>query len=137
MCPAYSPHAVAEHALGLILVAQAAKINRSYARVREGNFALEGLLGFDLNGRSDRASIGILAGIGRVGAFAGILCGMGRKLLAYDPHPNEEMLKLGAAYVELPELFARSDIISLHCPLTKDTYHLIDEESATSDGNKA
>jgi len=122
--PAYSPHAVAEHALGMILALNR-KIHRSYARVREGNFALEGLLGFDLNGRT----IGII-GTGRIGqTFAGILCGMGMKLLAYDPHPNEEMLKLGAAYVELPELFARSDIISLHCPLTKDTYHLIDEEA--------
>lgn len=120
--PAYSPHAVAEHALGMILALNR-KIHRSYARVREGNFALEGLLGFDLNGRT----IGII-GTGRIGrTFAQILCGLGVKLLAYDPYPNEEMKKLGATYVELPELFAQSDVISLHCPLTKDTYHLIDE----------
>lgn len=122
--PAYSPHAVAEHALGMILALNR-KIHRSYARVREGNFALDGLLGFDLNGRT----IGII-GTGRIGrTFAQILCGLGVKLLAYDPYPNEEMKKLGAAYVELPELFAQSDIISLHCPLTKDTYHLVDEEA--------
>jgi len=122
--PAYSPNAVAEHTLGLILALNR-KIHRSYARVREGNFALDGLLGFDLNGRT----IGII-GTGRIGrTFANILCGLGMTILAYDPYPNQAIEEMGASYVDLPTLFARSDIISLHCPLTKDTHHLINEDA--------
>lgn len=119
--PAYSPHAVAEHALGLILALNR-KIHRAYARVREGNFSLEGLMGFDLNGRS----VGIV-GTGRIGTiFARIMAGLGCRLLAYDPYPNDDCRALGVSYVNLDELFARSDIVALHCPLTPETHHLID-----------
>jgi D-lactate dehydrogenase len=122
--PAYSPYAVAEHAVGLILSLNR-KIHRSYNRVREGNFALDGLLGFDLYG----TTIGII-GTGRIGiVFAQIMKGFGCRLLAYDPYPNQECRDLGVEYVDLPTLYAQSDIISLHCPLTPDTYHIIDEKA--------
>jgi D-lactate dehydrogenase len=122
--PAYSPYAVAEHAVGLILSLNR-KIHRSYNRVREGNFALDGLLGFDLYG----TTIGII-GTGRIGiVFAQIMKGFGCRLLAYDPYPNQECRDLGVEYVDLPNLYAQSDIISLHCPLTPDTYHIIDEKA--------
>ena len=119
--PAYSPEAVAEHTVGLMLALNR-KIHRAYARVREGNFALEGLLGFDMNGRT----VGII-GTGKIGRIvAGILKGFGCHLLAYDPYPNPEIEELGGRYVNLPELFAQSDIITLHVPLTPETHHLID-----------
>lgn len=119
--PAYSPYAVAEHTIGLILTLNR-KIHRAYNRVREGNFSLEGFLGFDLHGRT----VGII-GTGKIGVIvAQILKGFGCKLLTYDLHPNPECEALGAKYVELPELFSASDIITLHCPLTPETYHLID-----------
>jgi D-lactate dehydrogenase len=122
--PAYSPYAVAEHAVGLILSLNR-KIHRSYNRVREGNFALDGLLGFDLYG----TTIGII-GTGRIGiVFAQIMKGFGCRLLAFDPYPNQECRDLGVEYVDLPTLYAQSDIISLHCPLTPDTYHIIDEKA--------
>ncbi|MBX3000540.1 MAG: 2-hydroxyacid dehydrogenase [Caldilineaceae bacterium] len=122
--PAYSPYAVAEHAVGLILSLNR-KIHRSYNRVREGNFALDGLLGFDLYG----TTIGII-GTGRIGiVFAQIMKGFGCRLLAFDPYPNQECRDLGVEYVDLPSLYAQSDIISLHCPLTPDTYHIIDERA--------
>ena len=118
--PAYSPHAVAEHALALILALDR-KIYRSYNRVREGNFSLEGLLGFDLHGRT----IGIV-GTGKIGlVFAQIMSGFQCKLLAHDPYPNAQAEEL-VEYVPLPVLFEQADIISLHCPLTPDTYHIID-----------
>lgn len=118
--PAYSPHAVAEHALGLILTLNR-KFHRSYNRVREGNFALDGLLGFDLYG----TTVGIV-GTGKIGAvFARIMNGFGCHLLAFDPYRNPECEAIGVRYVSLPDLFAQSDIISLHCPLTPETYHLI------------
>ncbi|MEM1303640.1 MAG: 2-hydroxyacid dehydrogenase [Planctomycetota bacterium] len=118
--PAYSPHAVAEHAVALILALNR-HIHRAYTRVRDGNFALNGLLGFDLNDRT----IGIV-GTGQIGAvFAKVISGFGCKLLGYDLHPNDACLSLGMRYVELDELFAESDIISLHCPLTPATHHLI------------
>jgi D-lactate dehydrogenase len=122
--PAYSPYAVAEHTVGLILSLNR-KIHRSYNRVREGNFSLDGLLGFDLHG----TTIGII-GTGRIGiVFAQIMRGFGCRLLAYDPYPSQEARDLGVEYVDLPELYAKSDIISLHCPLTPDTYHIIDEKA--------
>jgi D-lactate dehydrogenase len=122
--PAYSPYAVAEHTVGLILTLNR-KLHRAYNRVREGNFSLEGLLGFDLHGRT----IGII-GTGKIGrVFAQIMTGFGCKLMAYDPYPNPECKQIGVRYVERSELFARSDIISLHCPLTPETYHLIDREA--------
>lgn len=122
--PAYSPHAVAEHTIGLILALNR-KIYRAYARVRDGNFALDGLLGFDLYSRT----VGIV-GTGKIGAVtARILRGFGCSVLAYDPFPNPECEALGARYVALPVLFAASDIVSLHCPLTPATYHLINAEA--------
>jgi D-lactate dehydrogenase len=118
--PAYSPHAVAEHAVGLMLALNR-KIPRAFARVREGNFSLEGLLGFDLNGRT----VGIV-GTGQIGTVAArILSGFGCDLLVYDPRPNDECRALGGRYVELDDLFAGSDVITLHCPLIPSTYHLI------------
>jgi len=122
--PAYSPNAVAEHAVALIL-AVARRIPRAYNRVRDGNFALDGLLGFDLRART----VGV-AGTGRIGTvFARIMAGFGCHLLAYDPYPNDEVRSLGATYVPLEELFAESDIIALHAPLTPETYHLVDRDA--------
>ncbi|HUG55172.1 MAG TPA: 2-hydroxyacid dehydrogenase [Vicinamibacteria bacterium] len=119
--PAYSPHAVAEHTVALILALNR-KLHRAWARVREGNFALDGLLGFDLVGRT----AGVV-GTGKIGAVvARILSGFGCRILAYDPLPAPECLALGAVYVPLPDLLASSDIVSLHCPLTPETRHLID-----------
>ncbi|HZR45930.1 MAG TPA: 2-hydroxyacid dehydrogenase [Candidatus Manganitrophaceae bacterium] len=119
--PAYSPHAVAEHTAALILSLNR-KIHRAYARVREGNFALDGLLGFDLNGKT----VGIV-GTGKIGrVVAKIMNGFGCRLLAYDPFPNEECKRLGVRYTGPAELYAASDIITLHCPLTPKSHHLID-----------
>ena len=119
--PAYSPWAVAEHAAALILALNR-KIHRSYARVREGNFALDGLLGFDLHGRT----VG-LVGVGRIGlVMARIMKGFGCQVIAYDPVPNAELDALGGRHTSLDELLSLSDIISLHCPLTPDTRHLLD-----------
>ena len=122
--PGYSPYAVAEHTVGLILALDR-KLHRAYNRVREGNFALDGLLGFDLHEKTAG-----LIGTGKIGlALAGILGGFGCRILAFDPVPNEKCRALGANYVTLDELFARSDIISLHCPLTSDNRHLINAEA--------
>jgi D-lactate dehydrogenase len=119
--PAYSPHAVAEHALALILTLNR-KTHKAYNRVREGNFSLDGLTGFDLYGRT----VGVL-GTGLIGAvFAGLMLGVGCKTLAYDIKPDAELARRGVEYVALDELYRRSDIISLHCPLTPATQHLID-----------
>ena len=120
--PAYSPHAVAEHTAGLILTLNR-NLHRAYNRVREGNFALGGLLGFDLNGRT----VGII-GTGKIGVcVARIMLGFGCRVLAHDPYPNPEVTTLGGIYVELPQLLSESDIVTLHCPLTPQTHHLIDE----------
>ncbi len=122
--PAYSPHAVAEHTAALILTLNR-KLHRAYTRVRDGNFSLNGLLGFDLYGRT----VGII-GTGKIGTvFAQIMSGFGCRLLGYDKFPSEQCKKLGLQYVELPQLLGESDIISLHCPLTPQTRHLINEES--------
>ena len=121
--PAYSPHAVAEHALALILALNR-NIHRAFNRVREGNFALNGLLGFDVQGKT----IGVI-GTGKIGqAFVQIMSGFGGDILAYDPYPNED-IKKQVSYVELDELFEKADIISLHCPLTPDTHHIINAYS--------
>ncbi|QIK79993.1 2-hydroxyacid dehydrogenase [Sphingomonas piscis] len=122
--PAYSPHAIAEHTVALILALDR-KIHRAYARVREGNFSLEGLLGFDLHGRT----IGII-GTGRIGTvFARIMAGFGCQLLAFDPVESEDVKGLGGRYVPLNELLSSSDVITLHCPLTPETRHLIDRQA--------
>lgn len=118
--PAYSPYAVAEHAVALILALNR-KIHRAYNRVREGNFALEGLLGFDIHGRT----VGVV-GTGRIGAvFAHIMTGFGCKVLCYDPFPAPEKLPHAARLVTLEEIYQESDILSLHCPLTPQNHHLI------------
>jgi D-lactate dehydrogenase len=122
--PAYSPYAVAEHAVALILSLNR-KIYRAYNRVREDNFALEGLLGFDLHG----STVGVV-GTGKIGqCFAQIMHGFGCRLLAYDPYPNPACQGLGVEYVDLPRLLAASDIVSLHCPLTPKNYHLINTDT--------
>jgi D-lactate dehydrogenase len=122
--PAYSPYAVAEHTVGLLLALNR-KLHRAYTRVRETNFSLDGLLGFDVHGKT----VGIV-GTGKIGTIvARILGGFGCDLLAYDLYPNDECRELGVEYVELDDLFARSDIISLHTPLTPDTHHLIDQDA--------
>jgi D-lactate dehydrogenase len=122
--PAYSPHAVAEHTVALIL-ALSRKLHKAYIHVREGNFALDGLLGLDLQGRT----VGII-GTGKIGTIvAQILTGFGCKVLAYDVAVNPAIEALGGRYVSTEELFSQSDIITLHCPLVPQTYHLINEEA--------
>ncbi|AIN59784.1 MULTISPECIES: 2-hydroxyacid dehydrogenase [Pseudomonas] len=122
--PAYSPHAVAEHAVALILALNR-RLHRAYNRTREGDFTLHGLTGFDLHGKT----VGVV-GTGQIGAaFARIMAGFGCQLLAYDPYPNPELVALGARYLELPELLRQTRIISLHCPLTEHTRHLINAQS--------
>lgn len=118
--PEYSPYAIAEHAVALILSLNR-KIHRAYNRVREGNFSLDGLTGFDLNGKT----VGVV-GTGKIGAvFCQIMKGFGCRVLAYDKFPRQDMLDKGIEYVALTELIARSEIISLHVPLNKETFHLI------------
>lgn len=122
--PAYSPYAVAEHAAGLILMLNR-KLYRAYNRVREDNFSINGLLGFDLHG----STVGVV-GTGKIGeCFAQIMRGFGCNLLGYDLYQNQECLDLGLRYVEMPELLATSDIISLHCPLLPATHHMINADS--------
>ncbi|MBI4261553.1 MAG: 2-hydroxyacid dehydrogenase [Actinobacteria bacterium] len=124
--PAYSPHAVAEHAVALILALNR-RTHRAHARVREGNFSLDGLLGFDLVHRT----VGIV-GTGKIGTvFARIMAGFGCRLVAHDPHPNDEVVALGARYVPLDELLAGSDVVALHAPLTPETHHLIDARAVS------
>lgn len=121
--PAYSPYAVAEHALALMLALNR-KIHRAYARVREGNFSLEGLLGFDMHGKT----VGIV-GTGKIGAIlAAILHGFGCEILASDPYINDSIAPF-AKYMSVDELLAKSDIVSLHCPLTPESYHMINDAS--------
>ncbi|PKO54402.1 MAG: hydroxyacid dehydrogenase [Betaproteobacteria bacterium HGW-Betaproteobacteria-2] len=125
--PEYSPYSVAEHAVAMMLTLNR-KIHRASARVREGNFALEGLLGFDFHGKT----VGVV-GTGKIGlCFIRIMAGFGCKVLAFDPYPNPDCIAAGAQYVELAELLRQSDIISLHCPLTPQTHHLINEQAIAS-----
>ena len=115
--PAYSPHAVAEHAMALLLTVNR-RIHKAHNRTREFNFSLQGLTGFDLYGKT----VGVI-GTGKIGrVFADICRGFGMKVLAYDKYPASDS---GLEYVELDELFEKSDVISLHCPLTVETDHLI------------
>ena len=118
--PAYSPHAVAEHTIALILNLDR-KLHRAWNRVREGNFALDGLLGREIHGRT----VGVV-GTGAIGAaVARILAGFDARLLAFDPRPNPAVEALGARFVPLETLLAEAEIVTLHCPLTPDTRHLI------------
>ncbi|GIF13875.1 2-hydroxyacid dehydrogenase [Actinoplanes teichomyceticus] len=120
--PGYSPYAVAEHCAGLVLALNR-RIHRAYNRVREHNFALNGLLGFDLHGRT----VGVV-GTGKIGVcFIRIMAGFGCRVLATDPYPAREAIEAGATYVPLETLLAESDVVTLHCPLTPETHHLIDE----------
>lgn len=123
--PAYSPHAVAEHAVALMLALNR-KIHRAYYRTRDNNFALNGLLGFDMHGKT----AGII-GTGKIGkVLIEILKGFGMRILAYDAFPDLDFQKkTGFEYVGLDALYKDSDVLSLHCPLTKETYHLINEAS--------
>jgi D-lactate dehydrogenase len=122
--PAYSPYAVAEHAIGMILTLNR-KFHKAYNRIREGNFALEGLLGFDLHGRT----AGVV-GTGKIGeVVTGILRGFGCEVICYDIRKNPACEEAGARYDELIELLCLSDVVTLHCPLTPETHHLIDEEA--------
>jgi D-lactate dehydrogenase len=122
--PAYSPHAVAEHAVAL-LMALNRRIHRAHSRVRELNFSLKGLVGFDLHGKT----VGIV-GTGKIGRLAAeIFGGFGTTVLAYDPYPTEDWAAdRGVNYVPLAELVSRSDVISLHLPLTPATMHLFDHD---------
>ncbi|MEA3369369.1 MAG: 2-hydroxyacid dehydrogenase [Candidatus Ratteibacteria bacterium] len=121
--PAYSPFAVAEHATALMLSLNR-KIHKAYYRTRDGNFSINGLLGFDMHEKT----AGIV-GTGKIGkCLVSILKGFGMNVLAYDPEPNEEYAgKTGIKYVNLNELYAKSDVISLHCPLNTETEHMINE----------
>ncbi|XWO13407.1 D-lactate dehydrogenase [Candidatus Hepatincola sp. Pdp] len=123
--PVYSPYAVAEHAFALILSLNR-KIHKAYNRVREGNFDISGLLGFDLHGKN----IGVI-GTGNIGEkFLRIAKGFGLNSLAYDIYPNKELAKeIGFTYTDLKTIYKEADIIALHCPLSKDNYHLINKDT--------
>ena len=122
--PAYSPEAVAEHAVGMMMTLNR-RIHRAYQRTRDANFSLEGLTGFTMYGKT----AGVI-GTGKIGVAAlRILKGFGMRLLAFDPYPSEAALELGVEYVDLPTLLAQSDVISLHCPLTPDNYHMLNRSS--------
>jgi D-lactate dehydrogenase len=119
--PSYSPYAVAEHTVALILTLKR-KIHRAIGRVREGNFALEGLLGSELHG----STVGIV-GTGHIGAtVARVLSGFGVELLAFDMAPNPDCEALGVRYVSIDTLLRTSQVVTLHCPLTRQTHHLVD-----------
>lgn len=119
--PAYSPYSVAEHAMALLLCLNR-KIHKAYNRTRENNFTLSGLTGFDLHGKT----VGVV-GTGKIGRiFIDICKGFGMNVLAYDLYPDPN---LGVPYVSKDELFEKSDILSLHCPLTDQTFHFIDESN--------
>jgi len=119
--PAYSPEAVAEHAVGIMMTLNR-HIHRAYQRTRDANFSLEGLIGFNMHGRT----AGVI-GTGKIGiATLRILKGFGMRLLAFDPYPNPLALDLGAEYVDIKTLFRESDVITLHCPLTPENHHLLD-----------
>jgi len=122
--PAYSPEAVAEHTIALILALNR-KTHKAYNRVRENNYSLEGLTGFNLHGKT----VGVI-GTGTIGtAFCKIITGFGCNVIAFDPNENEDVKKMGGTYVEFDELIKKSDIISLHCPLIPQTRHMIDRKS--------
>ncbi len=122
--PTYSPYAIAEFAVGLILTLNR-KIHRAYARIQRQNFMLDGLLGFDLRNHT----VGII-GTGNIGsAFAKIMHGFGCQLLAVDPIPNPVCKQMGVCYVTNTELYRQADIISLHCPLTVNSYHIINSQA--------
>ncbi|MDQ2075297.1 2-hydroxyacid dehydrogenase [Marinimicrobium sp. ABcell2] len=120
--PEYSPHAIAEHTLGLILMLNR-HLHRAHYRIRENDYSLNGLLGFDLAGKTVA-----IVGTGKIGTvFARIMLGMGCRVIAYDPYPDEALAQQGVTYKALDDLWPEADIVSLHCPLTPDNYHMIDD----------
>ena len=123
--PAYSPHAVAEHAAALVLALNR-KTHRAYYRTRDGNFNINGFLGFDMNGKT----CGVI-GTGKIGqVFIRIMRGFGMKVLAFDPFPKQELAQeLGFEFADLARLYAESDVISLQCPLTPENRHMINRET--------
>ncbi|CCJ75361.1 2-hydroxyacid dehydrogenase [Cronobacter muytjensii] len=122
--PAYSPEAVAEHAVGMMMCLNR-RIHRAYQRTRDANFNLEGLTGFTMYGKT----AGVI-GTGKIGVAAlRILKGFGMRLLAFDPYPSAAALELGVEYVDLKTLFSQSDVITLHCPLTPENYHLLNQNA--------
>ncbi len=122
--PAYSPEAVAEHAVALILTL-ARKTHKAYNRVRDGNFSLERLTGFNVYGKTT----GVI-GTGKIGqAFIRIAQGFGSEIIAYDKYPSKELSQKGVQYMDMERVLAKSDILSLHCPLTPETNHLINEKT--------
>ena len=122
--PAYSPYAVAEHAAALLLTS-IRRIHKAYIRTRDFNFSLSGLTGFDLHGKT----VGVI-GTGKIGAcFVSICRGFGMHVLAYDKYPNEKLREEGVNYCSLEEIWEKSDIISLHCPLTDETRHMISDDT--------
>jgi D-lactate dehydrogenase len=125
--PAYSPYAVAEHAVGLLLCLNR-RIHRAFNRVREGDFSLHNLMGFDLHGKT----VGVV-GTGNIGqAFIKIMQGFGCKVLAYDINPNQACLDSGVEYLSLHDVLTQASILSLHCPLTPDTFHMINADTLAS-----
>lgn len=122
--PAYSPHAVAEYAVSLLMTLNR-KIHRAFNRVREGDFSLNGLMGSDLHGKT----VGVI-GTGKIGMLASrIFHGLGCELVGFDVRPNPECLELGMSYHPLETIWSLADVISLHCPLTPDTFHLVDDKA--------
>ncbi|MCC4831626.1 lactate dehydrogenase [Shewanella sp. 10N.286.51.B7] len=122
--PAYSPESVAEHTIAIMLTLNR-KIHKAYQRTRDANFALSGLVGFNMHGKT----VGVI-GTGKIGiATIKILLGFGCKVVAYDPYPSEVVKGLGVEYISLDELYPQCDIISLHCPLTEDNHHLLSQNS--------
>ncbi len=120
----YSPYSVAEHAVGLILALNR-KIHRAYNRTRDFNFALDGMMGFDLHGKTVA-----VVGTGKIGrVFTRIMLGFGCNVIGYDKHPSPEFEALGARYAQPGEIGDKADIISLHCPLTPETYHIINAKT--------
>ncbi|EJL6267012.1 2-hydroxyacid dehydrogenase [Vibrio cholerae] len=122
--PAYSPEAVAEHTVGMMLCLNR-RFHKAYQRTRDANFSLDGLVGFNFHGKT----VGVI-GSGKIGvATMRVLKGLGMQILCFDPYPNPDAIALGARYVELSELFAQSDVITLHCPMSKENYHLLNESA--------
>ena len=120
--PAYSPYAVAEHAIALLLTS-IRRIHKAYIRTRDFNFSLNNLTGFDLYGKT----VGVV-GTGKIGrCFINICKGFGMKVLDFDKFPADDLVEAGVKYVSMDEMFRESDVISLHCPLTEETYHVIDK----------
>ncbi|WDE09392.1 2-hydroxyacid dehydrogenase [Thalassomonas haliotis] len=124
--PAYSPHSVAEHALALLLSLNR-NIHRAFNRVRENDYALNGLLGFDLY----QKKVAVI-GTGKIGStFARIMTGLGCEVIACDPRPDAGLIKQGIAYVTLEHIWQQADIISLHCPLQPDTFHMVNQQTVS------